>query len=112
MARTETVEFSGYTMEAREQADGSWVGEVIDRAVPQMTATSLDNLEEQFRSVIGALAENEAQVDNETYDSSHNALHHHLHAHPLGSATRPGGHDHDHRPPEPGEEIPRERWED
>lgn len=108
MPRTEIIEFSGHTLRAQEIEEGRWVGEVVERAVPQLTATSRDNLEEQFKSVIGALSKNEA-VEGMGLDTRQDAMMHQLHASPMMGVTET---DDNYRPPEPGEDISRERWED
>lgn len=105
----QTIEFSGHTMRAQELEEGRWVGEVVERAIPQLTATSLDNLEEQFKSVIGALAKNEAAVEGMGVDTRQDAMMHQLHLNPMMDVTEKDG---DYKPPEPGEDISRERWED
>ncbi len=110
MSNTEIIEIGGYTLRAQELEEGRWVGEIVERSVPQLTSTSLDNLREQFRSVIGALAENEAAVEGESLDTRQDAMLHHLHSYPLNNVSAAA--DEDYRPAEPGEEISRERWED
>ncbi len=111
MPRTEIIEFSGHTLRAQELEEGRWVGEVVERAVPQLTATSLDNLEEQFKSVIGALAKNEAAVEGMGLDTRQDAMMHQLHLNPMMGVAETEA-DGDYQPPEPGEDISRERWED
>ena len=110
MSNTEIVEIGGYTLRAQELEEGRWVGEIVERSVPQLTSTSLANLREQFKSVIGALAENEAELEGEPLDTRQDAVLHHLHSYPLNNVSATG--DEDYMPAEPGEEISRERWED
>lgn len=109
MPETETIEFSGYTLRAQELEEGRWVGEVVERAVPQLTATSLSNLEEQFKSVIGALAKNEAEADGLGLEEKQDAMLSHLHLNPLSTTTEM---DRDYEPAESGDDISKERWED
>jgi len=109
MPKTETIEFNGYTLRAQEIEQGRWIGEVVERALPQLTATSRDNLEQQFRSVIGALIKNEAAVEGMGLDKRQDAMLHQLHANPMMDVTEA---DDDYQPPEPGEDVSRERWED
>lgn len=110
MGNTETIEIGGFTMRAQELEEGRWVGEILDRAVPQLTSTSLANLKEQFRSVTAALAENEAALEGQSLDTRQDAMLHHLHSYPLENVSAAG--DEDYRPAEPGEQVSRERWED
>lgn len=109
MPKTENIEFSGFTLRAQEVEEGRWVGEILERAVPQLTATSRSNLEEQFKSVIGALTKNEAAVEGMRLDQRQDAMLHNLHANPMMDATEA---DQDYQPPETGDDISRERWED
>ncbi|SRR5690554_4379517 len=106
---TEVIEAGGYTLRAQELEDGTWVGEIAERAVPQLTADSLANLETQFRSMIGSLTENESALEDRPFDLQEDALLHRLHAQSPSNLAQP---DQDRRPPEPGEKISRERWED
>ncbi len=106
---TDVIEAGGYTLRAQELEDGTWVGEIMERAVPQLTADSRANLETQFRSMIGSLTENESALEDRPFDLREDALLHRLHAQSPSSLAQP---DQDRRPPEPGEKISRERWED
>lgn len=107
--RSEVIESGGFTLRAHELDDGTWVGEIMERAVPRLTAESLSSLETQFRSMIAAFSENEAQVEGAPLDTREDALLHRLHAYAPRDLTQP---DRDFRPPEPGQKISRERWED
>lgn len=107
--RSEVFESGGYTLHAHERQDGTWVGEIMERAVPRLTAESLDSLETQFKSIIAAFSENEAQLEGAPLDTREDAMLHRLHAYAPRNLTQP---DKDYRPPEPGEKLSRERWED
>lgn len=107
--KAERIEAGGYTLLAVEREDGSWIGEIVDRAVPRLTADSRANLEKQFRSMIGSLSENESQLEGQPLDTREDAILHRLHAYSPRHLAQP---DADFRPPEPGEKISRERWED
>lgn len=102
--RSEKLEVGGFTMVAQEQPDGNWVGEIVDRAVPQLTAKSLDDLEEQFRSVLGTLAENEAELEGEPLNTSQDAMLHRLHTYPSTTVSGLGTDEVDGPPPEDWED--------
>ena len=113
MPATETVETGGYSMRAEQLPDGSWTGEVVERALPRLQADSLENLKTEFESVIRTLVENEAELTGESLDTREDALLHNMHAYPSGTAPvadmdmtgRP-----EHGLPEP--EAKEEPWED
>src|SRR5690625_2143577 len=112
MATTETVETGGYSMRAEQLPDGTWTGEVVERALPRLQADTLDNLKTEFESVIRALVENEAELTGESLDTREDALLRNVHLYPSGTAPvadmdmvdRP-----DHGLPEP--EIREDAWQ-
>lgn len=112
MATTETVETGGYSMRAEQLPDGTWTGEVVERALPRLQADTLDNLKTEFESVIRALVENEAELTGESLDTREDALLRNVHLYPSGTAPvadmdmvdRP-----DHGLPEP--EVREDAWQ-
>lgn len=87
MARTETIETGGYSMRAEQLPDGTWTGEVVERALPRLQADSLHNLKLEFTSIIATLVENEAELTGEALDTREDVLLRNLHAYPSGTAS-------------------------
>lgn len=63
MTEAQIFETGGVRVQASRQPDGSWIGQVLDRQLPQLTAGSLPELKEQCRSMLAELAANEAADD-------------------------------------------------